>query len=354
MGRPGGLGVALLVSAPVLLAAAPAHAAEDRELVVDAAAWSWRRVVPAGQPVEEPSNVPAGDLAVAYDGRPDAPAAKATYLRLALGDLPAGARPAGLQLVLPLDPSVDQDAGAAPLVACRLTGAFTPGEAVDPAAQPAEDCTGAPRGVYDASAGAVSFVFPTADDVTGLGVVVRPDPAAALPDVLPFQLVFRGPAEVVGRLTVQLAPDAPAPLGPEPLPVATVPPAAPVAVLPSMPLVPAAGAPQQPVPEVAPPPAAAPVTAPRVASAGVRLSTVRAAGRASAAGFATAAALGLVLLLLVAWSVGDAAHPRAYARAERRRRDRLRSAVQLPAPVRQGAQSRQGRKPLSSAASGVT
>ena len=65
-------GVLPLVVLPVLCQAAPARAAEEttRTVTVDAAAWSWRSIAPA--PVTEPSNVPAGDLAISYDGRPDA------------------------------------------------------------------------------------------------------------------------------------------------------------------------------------------------------------------------------------------------------------------------------------------
>jgi hypothetical protein len=69
---------------------------------------------------------------------------------------------------------------------------------------------------------------------------------------------------------------------------------------------------------------------------------------------------GLLVLLLVAVSraVGDTAGPLAQARAERRRLDRLRrpapGSVVVPVPVGQAVQSRQGRRPMSAAASTVT
>lgn len=349
-----------LVPVPLLLTAAPALAAEEqRPLAVDSAAWSWRRVVPAGQPAGEPSNVPAGDLAVAFDGRPDAGPAKATYLRLALGDLPAGTTATALTLVLQLDPAVQQDATTSAVVACPLKAAFLAGEGVDPSTEPAEDCAQARPGSYDATAGTVSFPLTSlaVDWLSGapnLGVVLRPDPAAALPTVLPFQLVFRGPATVVGRLTAVLPPAAPV-LAPAPLPFEPGPAPAPVAQLPSLPLVPAP-APQAPVPAVVPlPTTAAPVAVPVAAAPVVTVSAVRAASRSSAAGLTTAAALGVLLLLVVSWASGEVADPRAFARAERRRLDRLRVAPVVPVVARrQPRQSRQGRKPLASATSTAT
>lgn len=355
--------VAGLVALPVLLSAQPALAAEqDIVLAVDASAWSWRRIIPAGQPVGEPSNVPAGDLAVAFDGRPDAPPAKATYLRLALGGVPAGASVTSLLLVLPLDGSVDQDATAARLVACRLAADFTGGEAVDPSVQPKEDCTSAPAGVYDATSKSMTFALTSAavdwlSGVANTGVVVRPDPTAAVPAVAPFQLVFQGASAVTGRLTVSVPTS---PVGPElaPAPAPFVPGPDPFAGSPALPFFPApAPAPPAFVPPLVPLPTTAGVAPrPAPAAAPVLRSSFLAPDRSSAAGLATAAALGLLLLVLIAWASGAAADPRAYAAAERRRLDRLRlGSVALPVvATRQEMQSRQGRRPLSSAASSVT
>jgi hypothetical protein len=325
----------------------PAHASTGTvDLLVDSSAWSWRTLTGL-----EPSNVPAGDLAVQYDGQ-SGPPAKASYLRLDLAHLPAGTTASALQLVLPLDPSVSQDASTAPLVACPLKGRIVPGAGVDPAKEPAEDCTHPVAGVYDAKAAAVSFALgPLAQEWlagTNNGVVVRPDPAAALPAVLPFQLVFQGPGAVTATLTTEV-PDAPVTEAPtaavdEPTaPAVALPPAlpggVPQVVAPTVQPAPAVAVAPQPAPQV--PPAAAPV---------LRAALVRAPARASEGGFALAGALGALLLALVGWSVGENADVRAYARAERRRLDRLR----LATPVAQPVQMRQGRRPVASAASTVT
>lgn len=358
-----------LTAAGVLLPALPALAA-DATLTVDASAWSWRRLAPAGLPAAEPSNVPAGDLSVAFDGRPDAAPAKATYLRLALAGLPAGTAPTNLTLVLPVDPATGQDPAAAQVVACRLRSAFVTGEGVDPSVQPLEDCTGAAPGVYDAAKGTMSFLLTTAavewlSGTPNTGVVLRPDPAAAAPAVLPFQVNFTGPATVVARLSatspaIEVPPSAGPVSGPA-LPPATV-------------LVPGSGDPV--LPALAPAPAAVPVAEapgvlPAPAVAAVPLSAlvaaptvtpvqVRAARRASEAGLAVATLLGVLLLALVGWTLGADAHPMAFARTERRRADRLRRGQLVVAPVArpqasgQVAQRRQGRRPASSAASTVT
>jgi hypothetical protein len=342
-----------LAALPVLCWTGPAAAATTGEtsveLGVQSSAWTWRQALPG----VEPSNVPTGDLPVQFDGRPDAPPAKATYLRLDLTALPAGASLSSLTLTLPLDPAVSQDASTAPLVACRLTGPLVPGEGVAPESEPAEDCTGAPTGRYDGK-GAVSFTL-TAFARTWLtdgnnGVVVRPDPTAALPAVLPFQLSFQGPTSVTALATVVVPPTAPV-VEPVLPPPATAP-------GPDVPSVAVAPALQPPVPAPAPAPQ---VVAPQVHEVApavpaavvpvVRTTSIRAAGRASAAGFALAGAAFAVLLALVGWCFGEAADPRVVARAERRRLDRLRMPVPLPAQPRQIPQ---GRKPFASAASTVT
>ena len=348
MRRAGVLAAALL---PLVLTT-PAHAATT-DLLVDSSAWTWRTLTGL-----EPSNVPAGDLAVQYDGQPGAPA-KATYLHLDLSAVPAGTTATGLSLVLPLDPSVDQDASTAPVVACPLKGRIVPGSGVDPADEPAEDCSAPVVGV--AKDGAVRFDLTRlaatwltganngTNNGTNNGIVVRPDPAAALPTVLPFQLVFQGPGAVTATLT------APDPVAVVDEPVAPVDPGVPeapgVAAAPALPGVvppvmpPALVSGPQPAPAVvAPPaPAAQPVAAPVA-----RVALTRAPARASEGGFALAGALGALLLGLVGWSVGENADVRAYARAERRRLDRVRLAVAQPAQIRQG------RRPVASAASTVT
>jgi hypothetical protein len=338
---------------PLLLWTAPALAVgqpQSVELAVDSSAWTWRQTLPG----VEPSNVPPGGLPVQFDGRPDAPPAKATYLRIDVSSLPAGTLAQRLTLRLPLDASVSQDPTSAPLVACRLTAAFATGEQVDPATAPAEDCKNAARGVFDPAQQAVSFVVTpfAAAWLQGqnFGLVVRPDPAAAVPSVLPFQLVFQGPTAVGVELLAVLPS---APLVP---PVETAPPAP---LLPEPQVGPAFPAPLPGVltpapvaqPEFVPPVLSTPAPV-RPAAAAPRASVdVLPAGRSSAAGFALAAALGAVMLALIGWSFGSACDPGHAARRERSRADRMRPVVGRSAQTRQ---MRQGRKPAASAASTVT
>ena len=346
----------LLASAPALLGAPVAHADPEVQisLPVEAAGWSWRPTLLAG----EPSQVPEGDLAVQFDGRPDAEPAKATYLRLALGAVPVSAQVTRLTLVLPLDPAVDQDGAAGPVVACPLTGPLVEGPGSDPAKQAPADCTRPVPGAFDAVAD--SFAF----DLTALaqrwsaglpnhGIVVRPDPAAAVPSVLPFQLALRGASAITGRLTA-LAPTSVVAAPEEPATVAPAPPSvflSPTTGFASGPLLNAPAA----LPPAAAPLAPAEVRAeapPAVAPPAVPVVRTLAPLRASQAGLAAGTCLGLLLLLLVGWSLGDLADPRAFVRAERRRRDRLsRGLLVRPAQPRQ---RRQGSRPLNSAASTVT
>ncbi len=351
-------GVLAVVAVPVLSLPALALAAESqRSLAVDASAWSWRKVTPAGLPGGEPSNVPADGLAVQFDGRPDVAPAKATYLRLALGDLPSGTTALGLTLVLPMD---DGQSEPGPLVACALPTPFVVGAGVDPAKQPAEDCADAPVGTYDPVAESIAFDL-TAQANAWLsgspnnGVVVRPDPTVAFPEALPYQVTFTGATTVTGLLVAALpdvvvAPPATSPKAPVAQPGPVV---APIPGFASAPVT-ESFTPPMPAPVPAAPPAVAPApvaAAPPVAAA-VPVVHSRAAGRASQAGLAAGGLVGLVLLGAVGWALGDSADPRTFARAERRRRDRLaRGPLVLS---RQPRQIRQGRKPLSSAASTVT
>lgn len=355
-------GVLLSAVVPVFLAVPAALAADqERTVGVDASAWSWRRIVPAGQPVGEPSNVPTAGLAVQFDGRPNAAPAKATYLHLALDGVPAQSVATGYTLVLPLDARNTGDATAAPLVACVLPKAFVTGEGVDPASEPTEDCSQAVPGVYDPVGKAVAFnltgqVNAWLAGAPNYGLVVRPDPAAVVPKVAPFQLTFMGAQAVVGVLAFT------SPSVAVPPPVDAPPPPYQPSFVPGPALAPVPGF--APMPSVVRPPvpAAAPaVVAPGEAAAVqagpaavVPVVRSRATSRASQAGLAAGSALGLGLLALVGWSLGDASNVRSFARAERRGKDRLaRGPVVLPT-VQAGTQIRQGRKPLSSAASTVT
>lgn len=354
-----------LVAAPVLLCGSPALASSEVELVVDASAWSWRRIAPAPLAAAQPSGVPTGALAVAFDGQPGT-AAKATYLRLALGDLPVGTTLSRLTLVVPVDVSASDDPTSAPVVACRLAAAFPAGEGLDPAAMPDEDCTDAPVARYDERATALVVDLSRAgaawlEGAANTGIVLRPPVDVAVPDVLPYQLVLGGATSVVGRATVALPPGAalppvvPPPTAPEPPAAVALPPLMTGELPPVGP----------PMPLPAPAPSAAPVpTSAPVASAGPGPQAERerplAATGASPSGFAAAVLGALALLAAAGWALGDSTGLSAFARRERARQDRLRQgAVVVPVlgPAPQpgvGAQTRQGRRPLSSAASTLT
>jgi hypothetical protein len=356
---------------PLALCAAPAEAAQVDavSLVVDRSAWTWRHPVPApGLPVEEPSQVPAGDLAVASDGDPGGRPAKATYLRLDLTPLPAAAEVSALSLSLPVDTAAQSVVpDGVRLVACRLLADFTPGEGTDPATAPKEDCAGAPEGRYDAAAGTWSFALATTaqqwalDRGSNHGVVVRPAPDYALPDGVPFQIVFEGAAQVRAALSFTVP-------APAPDVQAVTPPDATggtaVAAPPSVPLS-AGSAPlgdlaPPAAPALAAPPAAAPAAAAVVPAAAARPRPTASATTSPGALAALGAAV-LLHLLAVARVVDDTQRPRAFARVERARLDRVRLRAPRATPVvveqplpRQVPQPLQGRRPISSATSTVT
>ena len=248
-------------------------------------------------------------------------------------------------------------------MACRLKAPFRPGTGSDPATMPAEDCSESAKAVYDPAAGAFTLLLTgfAADWAAGApndGIVLRPDPAAAVPAVLPFSLALKGAAAVTGRLALTLPPAADsAPVASEVAPPAPAPGPAVVAA----PLLPVPVAPPAAGPQLAP--TTAPVAPPVAEVAAPRQAATRAPFRASTAGFAAAGALALLLLGLIGWSMGEMADPRWFARVERRRLDRLvRGAVVVPAETRvagrrrsaQPTQSRQGRRPRSRATSTVT
>jgi hypothetical protein len=363
------LGVAALPLAAFPTTAAAAAAAPI-VAAVDKSAWSWRQALPAGLPVDEPSRVPEGDLAVASDGDPQGRPSKATYLHLDLSGLRAGSRVEALTVSLPLDPAgQSSDSAAVRLVACRLVAPFTPGEGVDPAVMPEEDCAGAPAGRYDAEAGSWSFGLTTlaaewaADPLSNHGFVVRPPADYLLPTDLPFQLAFAGPSKVRVELLAEL-------------PAVAVPPvpetadrgqAAPPAFVPvEAPSFAAISPPVQPSVAL-PPDVAAPLTAPTQPALPAAAAAARATARAlppartsTGALWSLAAFVGL-LLVGVSRVAGNTAGPYALARLERERLDRLR--LQVPAVVSaplsalqpaQVPQRRHGRRPMSSATSTVT
>ena len=368
-------GLALL---PLVLSASPALAAATSSTVeVDKAAWSWRKTVPVpGLPVSEPSQVPPGGLAVAADGDVQGRPAKATYLHLDLSAIPTSALVSTLTLTLPLHPDAESSgADGARLVACALLDDFRPGEATDPAAMPKDDCTGAPEGTYDDKAGAWVFDLSAlastwvAQPGTNAGVVVRPAPDYALPEGAPFQIVFSGAAKVRAELAYDVLP---APVVVPETTDAALGGGMDVGTAPPPPLssgsAPVPAPPRRAPPVTAPAAAAAPPQAPALVPVPLREPSLASARTSPTALWALAAMVGL-LLLAVARVAGDTYGPRAFARLERERLDRvrLRAPIALIAPVlplesrqpvaslrRQVPQTRQGRRPIASATSTVT
>lgn len=370
------LGAAAL---PLLALAAPAAAGTTTsELLVDRSAWSWRKALPGPIPTVEPSGVPAGGLAVAHDGRPDAPPAKAAYLRLDLGDLPQGGRVSDLAVALPLHPGGDSsDSTGVRLVACRLLADFEPGEGVDPAAMPEEDCTDAPAGAYDEAGQQWTFALTdlatawAADPSSNHGFVVRPAPDHALPADLPFQLDLAGPEAVRAQLTVVVAAQAPVGGGGTVEVVEEPPPAVEPTTTELGGWAGGVSTPAPPMDVTGPVPVTAPAaTAAPTPVVGVRaLPVLPASEPATGTLWALLAALA-VLLAGVARVASDTAGPVALARLERQWLDRVRlhapvsttaapaatvEPLVVPAPSAedgaQGEHSRQGRSPRSAAAS---
>ena len=366
--------VASFVALPAIFIPVTAHASAGSDSaisqVVDRSAWSWRRTLPgAGLPVDEPSQVPPGSLAVAADTDPDGRPAKATYLHIDLAGLATSTVIESLELTLTVNPADDGlDAADVRLVACPLKADFSVGEGVDPATMPPEDCASPAAGRYDAAANGWTFSLTAyaqdwvRDGTANKGIVVRPPVGHALPNGRPFQITFVGAAQVRAEFVGSVPADA-SPPAPEPGPVA-LPPVQTDTVLPgtlpsisggSMP------GPQRPleVPPVAdaPPPAVA-----AVPIAAARPARVLPPARSTTGALWSLAVLVGLMLIGVARVVGNTSGPAAFARLERQRLDRIRLAVPsiampkaVPYPLAaHGLQRRHGRRPISSATSDVT
>jgi hypothetical protein len=222
--------VTLAGLAGALALASPASAAD--EVGVAQTAWFWQRLAPSVVS-PEPSNVPAGDLAVAADA--SGAATKQSYVQLDLSTIPARATLDALAVTLSVDPAATNVTAAPPaLTACPVTGVWSSGVEGDWAARPAHDCTTSSPGVYDATAQTYRFdlmaLAPTWLAATNRGFAIVP--GASTPGA-PFQVSLLGQPAVSVDYTV---PAAPAPTAP------VVRPAAPAAA----PVVPA------PVPQPAP------------------------------------------------------------------------------------------------------
>lgn len=316
-------------------AAAPAGATV-RPAVIQAA-WFWQRqadlLVAQGAPAppaEEPSGVPAGDLAVAVSDPSTGAPSKETYLAFDVGKA-IGGTVASFTFTIPLDPAATQlTSGTVPLQACLPTRAWQPGSAQTWKDKPDDDCTAKVAGRFDATKQAYTFAVPAyaaswVRDVN-LGVAIRPVDGQATP----FQLVFAPPAKVTATMTYLPAAPAPTAAGGTPsgtgggagsaggsLPGGAPPAAGTGASLPPVPLpgpAPAGGAVGPavagPAPQVAGTAGEQPVVAPSSGGQPVAARTPLPDPGAPPALFWVAAAAGLAVLIATSLVLGDPA-PRA-------------------------------------------
>lgn len=196
----------VLFSIIVLLSPARAHA-EVR------AGWAWQAQRGAAPSLGPASGVPSGDLAVAWFGQPD----KLTYVGIG----GAGSRSLrGATLELSVDPDASNlDAAGAQIRACVIASSWEPAAPMGWDTKPLTVCDGSPDGVYSAQANSFAFRLDRMADalasaaVHGISIEPVEEPGA------PFQVVFKGAAEIRLRLPppppTQTA-EAPAP-APEPV-----------------------------------------------------------------------------------------------------------------------------------------
>lgn len=207
----------------------PAHAA-TADVKVETASWFWAsqtaNAVPNAPALPPEANgVPKGNLPVAFKGETEKDAAgdtvakpdKETYLAWDIYFLPEGSTVDKFTFTLFLNPDAEQlftpaftpptqssKGGQPALIACLPTAGFGEGEAESYAIKPADDCTNRVFGefddktqsyTFDATTFAQDWVDGTADNF-GLGI--RPDED---PNQAPFQLVFKGAADVKATIT---------------------------------------------------------------------------------------------------------------------------------------------------------
>lgn len=220
---------ALAVGAIFPFGTLPAHA-ETADVKVETASWFWAsqtaNTVPNAPALPPEANgVPKGNLAVAYKGeteedadknkiaRPD----KETYLAWDVYFLPEGSTVDSFTFTMFLNPDAEQLFGPAvtppsqpskggqpALMACLPTIGFGEGEAESFALKPTDDCANRVYGTFDektqsytfdATTFAQDWVDGTADNY-GLGIRPEEDPNQA-----PFQLVFKGAADVKAQIS---------------------------------------------------------------------------------------------------------------------------------------------------------
>ena len=221
--------------------------AEEAPVKVETAAWFWAQQtsgsapgagvgipnVPTDAPV---AGVPKGKLAVAYKGeketnkdgdqisKPD----KETYLAWDIYFVPEGSWVDSFTFTLTLDPDAEQmfvpvdvpgspagpaRGGQPPLIACVPTIGFGEGEGDAFGVKPEDDCADQIFAEFDAVKGTYTFDATTyaqdwVDGKDNFGLGIRP----ALDAADPFQLVFKGAADVTA--TIAYTPAAPEPTQP--------------------------------------------------------------------------------------------------------------------------------------------
>ena len=195
---------ALLTPALAVPALAVATSSDEATAQVASSAWFWKHVASAaGTPADplsaqEPSQVPAGDLAVAADvqGQPT----KETFLAFDLGGVPSQAQLTSVSLRMPLDPAATQMGQTQQsLRACVPTAGWPSGAGNDWSRKPNENCDVQTKMSYDATTSTYTFDLGAladallAPDATGVAIGPAPTTAAA---ASPYQLVFK-PATAV-------------------------------------------------------------------------------------------------------------------------------------------------------------
>jgi hypothetical protein len=317
--------------------AAPAWASVEQTVALSLAASGWSWNPPGGVPVPASAVASPGDLAVGYAGdSAGEPSAKA-YLGVDLEDVPAKAVVTSLPLVLTLDSAAQNvQPGDSALQACLTSGAWKPGEGTDAATQPKDDCTTSTTGHYDATAGTYAFDVAAFVDALrenpALGVVIRPSAGYVAPNGTPFQLSF---VTAKTSLSAELQlPDVPVSVQPPSVAPVAQPPASSGGVgftggpgfTGGSVVVGGAPAPAAQAPAVAPP-----VGQPRgpVFSVATKAEIQKslAASNVPPSGFWLSGALGVLVLGLISWAVGDTRSQRRVLRAAMHRRDLARAAA---------------------------
>lgn len=213
------LGVCTLAGAgllPGMFSPALASTATSRLLQTN---WFWYHQVSSAPvatspaPDPEPSGVPAGDLAVAYDHGtatdPDSPS-KEAYLAFDVSAIPARAVVTGFTFRLTEDladpgaAALDQAAGAVPLVACVPLVNWAPGSGTDFAQKPTDDCSHPVAATFDPAAHSFTFRVPAlatgwVRDVN-YGLAVREKPGYQQP----FQLDLLAPARLAAAVSYRV------------------------------------------------------------------------------------------------------------------------------------------------------